>query len=176
LAAAKIKTKQLAMLSISAALQTGLLVLCLVLPTIKISMLFASSLFNGMMCAAGYKKRHVFMSFVVVSVLSLILIPNYIIPAAYIALFGGYGIIHIFSAGKRPIIKQLIRYAYLAVGASALFLLFKSLFISSPALIAPYVYFIPPAIIAGYFVFQIIYDKLLKEFFRNSYLRGLLSE
>jgi len=164
------------MLSISAALQTGLLLLCIILPTIKISMLFAVSLFNGLMCAAGYKKRHVFMSFIVVSILSFILIPNYIIPAAYIALFGGYGIIHIFSAGKRPLIKQVIRYLYLAAGACALFLLFKSLFLNSPVCAVPYVYFLPIAIVAGYFFYQILYDKLLKEFFRNSYLLGLLSE
>ena len=176
MAAAKIKTKHLAVLSVSTAVQVVLLLVCLVLPTVKVSMLFAASLLNGIMCAAGYKKSHVLLSFVAVSLLSMIFISNYIIPVSYILFFGGYGIVHFLSISKKSIVKQIIRFVYLIVGLGAIYLLFKAIFAQSILFAVPYIYFLPLGIILGYVLSQIVYEMVIKEFFNHKYLAKLVND
>ena len=172
----KLTAKKLTVLSVSTALQIVILLLTLVLPTVKLSMLFLASLLNGLLCSAGYKKRHVFMSFISVSILSMLLISNYIIPASYILFFGGYGIVHFASKPKKQFVKQLIRFAYLAIGSAALYLLFSSFFKGTLLLKVPYIYFLPAVAAVGYILFQLLYDMVIKEFFKNNYLSSLISD
>lgn len=169
-------TKKLTILSISTALQVCLLLVCLVLPTVKISMLFCASILNGVMCSAGYKKSFVFLSFIATSALSILLISSYIIPVAYILFFGGYGIVHYASIDKKPLVKQIIRYGYLVAGVGALYLIFKSLFASSMLLTTPYIYFLPIIIVIGYMGFQIVYNVVIKQLSRNSYFSRLIAD
>ncbi|MEX1378062.1 MAG: hypothetical protein AB1Z23_11405 [Eubacteriales bacterium] len=170
------KTRTLTVLSVAAALQVVLLLAALILPTVKISMLFAASIISGILCAGGYKKMHVLLSFAAASILSLVLISNYIIPISYIMFFGAYGIVHFITKPKKLIIKELIRFIYLFAAICVLYFVFKSMVINSQLLSVPYVYFVPAAVILGYVIFQILYDKVVQEFFKNRYLSDLISE
>lgn len=169
------KAKTLTVLSLSAALQVVLLLAAMVLPTVKLSMLFAASIFSGILCAGGYHKLHVLLSFAAVGLLSVILIPNYIIPISYIIFFGAYGIVHFATKAKKLPIKQLLRFAYFGAGVTALYFIFKSLVVDSKILSSPYIYFMPLALILGYIVFQVVYDKVIQEFYKNKYLSNLIS-
>jgi len=169
-------TKKLAVLSVSAAAQVVLMLICLLLPTVKISMLFAASLLNGIMCAAGYKKSQVLVSYSTAGILSMLIVSNRIIPVAYLIFFGAYGIVHYLSIYKGIVIKQTIRFTYLALGMTVFYLLFKGVVSSSQLLHAPYIYFIPVGIIIGYILFQILYEMIIKEFFRHKYLADLIIE
>ena len=169
------KARTLTVLSLSAALQVALLLAAMVLPTVKISMLFAASVFSGILCAGGYKKLHVLLSFAAAGLLSVILIPNYIIPVSYIIFFGAYGIVHFATKLKKLPIRQLLRFAYLGAGVTALYFIFRSLAANSKMLSAPYIYFMPIALFLGYIAFQIVYDKVIQEFYKNKYLSNLIS-
>ncbi len=176
MAAAKITTKQLAVLSVSTAVQIVLLLISFILPTVKISLLFVVSIFNGLLCSAGYRKSYVFLSFTSVSVLSLIFISNYIIPVSYILFFGAYGIIHFLSISKKPFLKQILRFAYLTAGLGLLYLIFTTLLSDSIILSVPYVYFVPAVIVVGYLLFQFLFDMVIKEFYKHTYLSDLIIE
>lgn len=138
------------------------------------SMLFAASLLNGLLISAGYKKRHVLISFIAVSILSMIFISNYIIPASYILFFGGYGMVHFASISKKSVLRQVVRFAYLILGLGVLYVIFTKLFAQSIFFAVPYIYFLPVIIIAGYILLQILYDMVIKEFFKYKYLKSLI--
>jgi|GEM_PF-4771439 len=167
-------TKKLTVLSISTAMQVLAMLACMLLPTAKLSMLFVASLLNGILCSAGYKKGLVLLSFVATSSLAIILIPNYIIPVSYILFFGGYGVMHFASISKTPVIKHVIRFGYLIISISALYFIFKALFLESVLFAVPYIYFLPVGIIIGYIIYQILYDMIIKEFYRHKYLADLI--
>lgn len=169
-------SKKLAVLSLSTALQVSLLFAAVVLPTVKISMLFIASLLNGIMCAAGYEKKYVFISFCAAGILSLLLVSNYIIPIGYILFFGGYGLMHYVSIDKNFFVKQLIRFAYLIAGLEIIYMAFSSTIFASILVKAPYVYFLPVVIIGGYFVFQFLYDMVIKEIFKIKPLSKFLAQ
>ena len=174
--AVKLKTQKLTVLAVSSALQTALLLMSAILPSVKVSVLFAASIFNGLLCSAGYNKRHVFMSFISVGILSLIFIPNYIIPVSYILFFGAYGIVHFATKAKGLFVKQTIRFAYLAAGSAALFFIFKAFFSAMPLFNKPYIYFLPIALAVGYLAFQLVYDMVIKEYFKNQVLSSLIAD
>ena len=157
-------------------MQVVLLLACFFLPTVKVSMLFAASLFSGLLCAAGYRKGHVLLSYIAVSLLSMIFINNYIIPISYILFFGAYGIVHFATKAKKNIAKYAIRFVYLFVGLTALYFIFTAVFAQSPLLSAPYIYFLPVGVIVGYILFQILYDMVIQEFFKHKYLSDLISK
>ncbi len=93
-----------------------------------------------------------------------------------ILFFGGYGIVHFASKPKKQFVKQLIRFAYLAIGSAALYLLFSSFFKGTLLLKVPYIYFLPAVAAVGYILFQLLYDMVIKEFFKNNYLSSLISD
>jgi len=169
-------SKKLTILSLSTALQVVLMFMCLMLPTVKVSMLFIASLLNGIMCAAGYEKKYVFISYCATGIVSLLIVSNYIIPIGYIIFFGGYGLMHYASMDRNFIVKQLIRFAYLVAGLEIVYMAFSSTIFASILVKEPYVYFLPVVIVGGYFVFQILYDMVIKEIFRIKSLSKLLVE
>lgn len=169
-------SKKITILSLSTALQVALLFMAMILPTAKISMLFIASLLNGIMCAAGYEKKYVFISFGATGILSLLLISNYIIPIGYIIFFGGYGLMHYASIERNFVVKQLIRFAYLVAGLEIIYMAFSSTIFASLLMQPPYVYFLPIVIIGSYIVFQMLYDMVIKEIFKIKSLSKLLMD
>lgn len=169
-------SKKLTILSLSTALQVALIFMSMLLPTIKISMLFVASLLNGVMCAAGYEKKYVFISYCATGILSLVVTNNYIIPIGYIIFFGGYGLMHYASMERSFIVKQLIRFAYLVAGLEIIYMAFSSTIFASLLVQPPYVYFLPVLIVGAYFAFQILYDMVIKEIYKIKPLSKLLTE
>jgi len=93
---------------------------------------------------------------------------------SYILFFGAYGIIHFATKAKSAVVKQTIRFVYFIAGTAILFFTFKAVFTVSPFFAEPYIYFLPFAAAAGYLLFQLLYDMLIKEFFKNKYLYSLI--
>lgn len=168
-------TKKLTVLSISTALQVCILLISMAVPTIKLSMLFLASILNGIMCMAGHQKRYVLLSYIATGALSILLIPNYIIPAAYILLFGGYGIVHFMCIDKKVYIQQIVRYSYLALSISLFYILFRGMLATSALLSPPIIYFVLLGIAILYPIFQMIYNMVLNRLFAIKGFIGFLA-
>ena len=89
------KTNKLAGGGITAALCTLMILLASVVPNIKLSLLFASSIVMAI-CLLRYRISTYLISFFAVSLLSLFIAPNKFMPLAFFAFFGNYPLVKLY--------------------------------------------------------------------------------
>ncbi len=168
----KISTKQLTTLSIFTAIQVILLIICMSIPSARLSLLCVISAIHGLFYRAGYKVSHILISFIAVSVISYIFMMNPTTYLAYVCFFGLYGIIHHLFRFKSFWVKQLIRWSYfiLALGIGYLIL---TLLINAPFVSQVSIYLLLAAMIAGFAVFQFAYELVITIVLNHPYLRKL---
>lgn len=162
------KTREIALAGIIIALQVVTLLVIYIVPTIKLALLFASSVYLGVMLRIGTHKTTGIITYIASSVLILLLIHVVEIKALYIAFFGWYGIVHESTKHHKMLKKQIIRWISFILAGVLLYLAF-TFFIKIELQYALYLYAIFAVI--GFAVMQVIYELFIREIIRLTGLR-----
>ncbi len=153
-------TRSLAFAGIIIALQVITLLIIYVIPTIKFALLFAVSLYIGIIIRIGIKKKVAVISYIASSLLVLFLIRIADIIILYIAFFGWYGIVHESTKHFNFFKKQLIRWICFLISAILLYLA-VTFIISFNIIYALWIYSL--AGIAVFILLQILYELCIRE-------------
>lgn len=162
------KSREIALSGIVISLQVITLLIIYVVPTIKLALLFASSLYLGVLLRLGVKKTTGILSFVVSSALILFLVHVVDITVMYIAFFGWYGIVHESTKHLKMSTKQIIRWVCFILSAALLYV-GVTYFIKIDLKYALYLYAIFGVL--AFAVMQVLYELCTRELIRLTGIR-----
>jgi hypothetical protein len=154
------KTRDITLMGILIALQVVTLFIVYVIPTIKFALLFASSLYIGIMLRIGIKRITVLISYIASCLLIVFLIQITDITAFFIAFFGWYGILHEATGNLGKVKKQIYRWLGFLLSGALLYLAFTYL-ISIPIERSIFLYGIVAAVL--FMAMQIFYELCITE-------------
>ena len=143
------------------ALQVITLLIAYIVPTIKLALLFASSVYSGILIRIGFSKKAVTVSFFAASILTVFLIQIAEIQAAFIAFFGWYGLIHEATKNMGLIKKQAVRWLCFLASAA---LMYIGLTYIVPIQINYSIWIITLAFSAAFILMQFLYEFTVREF------------
>lgn len=159
------KAREIAIAGLLAALQVLTLLLAYVIPTIKLALLFAASVYPGVLLRIGVKKRAVFTSYISAAVLTVLLVQIPEIQAGFAVFFGWYGLLHESTKNIRPIKRQVLRWAGFLAAALAFYVAILY-FVNIQFKYALWVMALLGA--AAFVIMQFIYEFTVKEFIKAS--------
>ena len=154
------KTRDITFASMLVALQVITLLIIYVIPTIKLALLFAVSLYSGILLRIGVKKTTIIISYIVSSALILFLIRIVDVTALYIVFFGWYGLVHQETIHIGSFKKQIIRWISFIAAAAVLYFAFTYL-VSFEIAYALWIYALIG--IGAFIIMQILYELCVKE-------------
>ncbi len=165
---ANMKTRDITIAGILIALQVITLLLIYVIPTIKLALLFAVSLYSGILLRVGVKRITIFLSYIATAALILILINIVDITALFIVFFGWYSLLHEGTRKVSSIKKQIVRWVGFIASFAILYFAF-TLLITFEIAYALWIYAL--AGVVAFIALQILYEMCVKEFIRMSGIR-----
>ncbi len=121
------KTNKLAGGGITTALCTLMLLIASIVPNVKLSLLFASSIAMAI-CLLRYKTSSYLISFLAVSLLSLFIAPNKFLPLAFLAFFGNYPLVKLYIEKIKNIyLEYFIKFIAANIYLFAIYIILKAL-------------------------------------------------
>jgi hypothetical protein len=162
------KTREIALAGIIIALQVITLLIVYIFPTIKLALLFASSLYLGVILRLGIHKSIGIITYIASSALILLFVHVVEIKALYIAFFGWYGIIYESTNHLKTLPKQAFRWLSFILACAILYFAVTFL-IKIDLQYALYLYAIFGVI--GFVAMQVLYELCIKEIIRLTGIR-----
>ena len=162
------KAREIAIAGLLIALQILTLLLAYVIPTIKLAVLFAASLYAGILLRIGIKKRVVLVSYLSSVILTIFLVQIPQIQVTFAAFFGWYGILHEATKSMRLLKQQAVRWAGFAASVAVLYFLITYI-IHIELAYALWVMALLGA--AAFAIMQLLYEFTVKEFIKISKIR-----
>ena len=161
------KTRDIAITGILIALQILTLLIVYLLPTIKLTLLVAVSLYSGILLRIGVKKKAVLVAYIAASILMILLIQVPQIQIAFIAFFGWYGLMHESTRNMPLLKKQLIRWAGFFVSMTVLYLIIRFVV---PIELNYALWIIALAGTLAFLAFQFAFEIVVKEFIKMTHI------
>jgi hypothetical protein len=162
------KSRDIAIAGIVTALQIITLLISYIIPTIKLALLFAASVYPGVLLRIGVKRRTVASSFLASAALAVFLVQVPEIQAGFIALFGWYAILHEGTKHMHKIRQQLIRWAGFIAAAGLVYIAFTYIV---PIEIGYALWIIALAGIAAFIAMQLLYEFTVRELIKVTKIR-----
>ena len=115
------KARELATAGLLVALQVLTLLLAYVIPTIKLALLFAASVYTGVLLRISFKKQALLAAYIAAAVLAVLLIQIPEIQVGFAVFFGWYPLVHEVTKPLTPISRQAVRWAGFLLAAAAMY-------------------------------------------------------
>ncbi len=164
------KAHKLATAGLLTAIQIITLLIAYVVPTIKLALLFAVSLYPGILLHIGFDKKAVFASFAASAILLVFLIQIPELQGGFIAFFGWYALVHEGTKKMARIKKQLIRWALFAVSAGLMYLVVRFVF---PLELKYELWIIAITGAVAFIAMQAIYELCVREIIRRTKIKSI---
>ncbi len=145
------------------ALQVLTLLIIYVIPTIKLALLFAVSLYSGILLRIGIKKNTIIISYIASCALIIFLIRIVDVSILFIIFFGIYGLVHESTKHYSILKKQLVRWGCFFISAALLYFAVTYI-ISIEIVYALWIYAL--ICIATFVAMQILYEICVRELIR----------
>ncbi len=162
------KARDIALASILIALQIITLLISYIMPTIKLALLFAASVYPGVLLRIGVKRRTIVASFFASAALVVFLVQVPEIQAGFIALFGWYALLHESTKHMHKISQQLIRWTGFMLAAGGMYLAFTYIV---PIEIGYALWIVALAGVAAFALMQILYELVVCEVIKFTKIR-----
>lgn len=163
------KSREIAIAGLLIALQLTTLLLVFIIPTIKLSLLVAVSLYSGVLLRVGVNNKTILISYITTSILSvfmLISVPQILI--AYIAFFGSYSLIHEISKNMPLVKKQLIRWGAFIVSMTIMYIIINFIV---PIELNYALSLIAVIAVVAFIIYQLFYEFIIKEFIKMTKMK-----
>ncbi len=164
------KTKNIAISGLITALQVLTLSISYIIPTINLALLFAASLYPGILLRIGIGRKAVFVSVAASSVLTIFLIQIPVIQGGFIAFFGWYALIHQGTIKMGMAKKQLFRWAFFALSAGLMYLAVLFIF---PVELKYALWIFVAAGIAAFVIMQALYEFTVRELIKKTKIKSI---
>jgi hypothetical protein len=162
------KARNAALAGILISLQVITLLISYIIPTIKLALLFAASIYPGVLLRIGISRRTIAVSYLASAALVIFLVQVPEMQAGYALLFGWYALLH-ESTRQMPFAKQqLIRWAGFILSAG-LFYLAVTYILAIETGYALWIIALAGA--AAYVMMQAVYELVVREVIKLTKIR-----